>query len=69
MIHFMSNPCGHPHCMYEECSTCPGFKPRFLGIPVPRKLGAKLYNWEAQRFYKKRIIEGDEHIDWLEEEE
>ena len=54
--------------MYEECNTCPGFKPRFLGMPVPRKLGEKLYNWETQRFFKK-IIENDGHINWLEEKE
>lgn len=70
MKSFMSNPCGCPHCMEWECELCSAFKPRFLGIPVPRKLGEWLYNLEEYLFFKFHVIKDDgEPIDWLGEEE
>lgn len=70
MIHFVSNPCGCGHCMGTECETCELFKPRFLGIPIPRKIGEWLYRLEEWLFFKFYVIKDDnEPIDWFKEEE
>ena len=45
--HFMSNPCGHSHCMEWECEKCNFFKPYFHKIRVPRWLGFLLFNFAA----------------------
>lgn len=61
---FMGNPCGHPHCMFEDCSQCPAFKPRlFHCIPVPRWLGNWLFRIEERMFYKKCIKTDDWDFD------
>lgn len=57
MMHFLSNPCEHPYCMYEECGDCRAFKPRVFGIPVPRKFGAFLFIRQEKRFFKKWLKE------------
>lgn len=43
---FMSNPCGHSHCMEWECEKCKFFKPYFHKLRVPRWLGFLLFNFE-----------------------
>lgn len=41
--------------MEWECEKCRHFKPRFFGIPVPRKLGEWLYNLEERLWFKEYL--------------
>lgn len=45
---FMSNTCGHPHCMTGVCQQCFYYTPRAFGIRVPRWLGIQLYKFERK---------------------
>ena len=55
---FMSNPCMHPHCNSVDCEKCFFYKPTFIGIRVPRKVGNFLFFVEdlllktERRFFK-----------------
>ena len=55
--HFMSNPCGHSHCMEWECEKCRHFKPYSHKIRVPRWLGFLLFNLEEYLNLKNYIKE------------
>ena len=59
--HFMSNPCGFGHCMEWECEKCSQFRPHFFGIPVPRRLGAWLYNLEERLWFKEYLKENPDN--------
>lgn len=53
MKYFMSNPCGYGHCMEWQCEKCSHFKPRFFNIPIPRRLGRLLYEFEEYLQFKQ----------------
>lgn len=50
---FMSNTCGYPYCRDYRCNHCALFKPKFLGIRVPKIIGNWLYDLEAWLMYKR----------------
>ncbi len=42
----MSNNCNHPNCKDGNCEHCIFYKPKFLGIRVPKIVGNWLYRLE-----------------------
>ena len=53
-IYFMSNPCMHPYCKDTKCEKCFFYKPKFLGITVPKFLGNILFKLEEVLNYGSR---------------
>ena len=49
---FVKNLCKIKSCTEWECEECPHFKPKFLGIPIPKKIGKWLYELEEKIFFK-----------------
>jgi hypothetical protein len=64
--HFMSNPCGYGYCNDWECEKCGHFRPRFFGIPVPRKIGEWLFNLEEYLWFKKYLKENPDDEDRID---
>lgn len=50
MKHFMSNLCMHPYCKRADCEKCFFYKPVFLGVSVPKKVGNFLFRVEDLLF-------------------